>query len=93
MTGKQERTIQSYTPCNWPITLECVYFYEVNENWITGKVYKEVVLDSVKLVHGERKREVLPILQEYQKQALEREIFEEDEEDYADFLCYQKYGV
>ena len=50
-----------------PITLEVTVEWDSCENWSTGDVQWKMVLDSVILVHGKRRREVLPILTEQQK--------------------------
>ena len=78
-------TIEIYGENN-SFKVEAIADYEPCEDWLTGKVTYQTCLDSVKLVHGNRRREVLPILTEEQQKHIVKQIDESNLYEYNSWL-------
>lgn len=70
---------------NNSFTVEAIPEYEPIEDWLSNRVIYRTHLDSVKLVHGNRRREVLPILTAVQKKHLISEIDRINCEDWYEY--------
>ena len=72
---------------NNSFTVEAQIDFEPFENWIDGRMYYQPFLVSVKLVHGDRRREVVDIISEEQADYIIKEIFRINQEEFehADF--------
>ncbi len=71
---KMETYIVEIYGANNSFKVEATPEYEPCEDWLTGEVTYNIHLDSVKLVHGKRKREVGHLLTESQIKHIVKEI-------------------
>ena len=85
-------TVEIYGDNN-SFTVEATVYYDPVEDWLTGRVYYNTMLDSVKLVHGNRRREVLPILTEEQQQQIINSIDQQNIEIRNEWLESRNEGV
>ena len=72
---------------NNSFTVEATPEYEPIEDWLSNRVIYRTHLDSVKLVHGNRRREILPLLTKIQTEQIIAEI---DQINCADWYEYQR---